>query len=526
VLACNDDACGTGSRLTFTATTGGVYYIAVGGSTADLPGTVSLEVSPPWSTCAAPTVASVGVNPFTCYSFAASQLVSSSTAAGINRTVYHAAWFVFTPPVTSRYRFSTCGATDNTQLAIAEACASSATAALATLAFDDDGCACADGSCSGNPWASVIDDTTSTDKPLAGVLTAGVPYLVVIGGFSTSELPSGSLAIEDTSGGYNPCSPLNPVAAEGANLLAISQAGAADRDLGSCGVASRANLFKFTATFSGEYTVATCGSGADTALAVLDGCSLAANVLACARDNCGQQETLSFSATSGSTYYILAGSGAAGVSLPAQLPLLVTTPPDASCVSATALAVGAQPFSNASSSLTRLVKSSLAGDSTAVHKAVFYTFTPAVTGAYGFSLCGSIGDSQMAIGLACANLGARFESIAYNDDSCSTISVLDATNGGAAGTAFGGFPLTQQLVAGETYRVIVGSYDLAESVSGSLVVVGPPQGNPADLNHDGLVNASDLAILLGNWGSSGSGDIDHDGVVGPADLAALLGAWG
>jgi len=104
--------------------------------------------------------------------------------------------------------------------------------------------------------------------------------------------------------------------------------------------------------------------------------------------------------------------------------------------------------------------------------------------------------------------------------------VLDATNGGAAGTAFGGFPLTQQLVAGETYRVIVGSYDLAESVSGSLVVVGPPQGNPADLNHDGLVNASDLAILLGNWGSSGSGDIDHDGVVGAADLAALLGAWG
>ena len=46
-----------------------------------------------------------------------------------------------------------------------------------------------------------------------------------------------------------------------------------------------------------------------------------------------------------------------------------------------------------------------------------------------------------------------------------------------------------------------------------------------DLDGDGLVNASDLAILLGQWGGTGSADLDGNGVVDAADLAQLLGAW-
>lgn len=56
--------------------------------------------------------------------------------------------------------------------------------------------------------------------------------------------------------------------------------------------------------------------------------------------------------------------------------------------------------------------------------------------------------------------------------------------------------------------------------------LGPPKSMPTgDLNGDGVVNAADLAILLGAWGGSGAGDLDGDGVVGAADLAILLGAW-
>ncbi len=53
-------------------------------------------------------------------------------------------------------------------------------------------------------------------------------------------------------------------------------------------------------------------------------------------------------------------------------------------------------------------------------------------------------------------------------------------------------------------------------------------GGPADFNGDGQVGAQDLANLLGEWGSSTPpcGDLDEDGGVSASDLAILLGAWG
>ncbi len=51
---------------------------------------------------------------------------------------------------------------------------------------------------------------------------------------------------------------------------------------------------------------------------------------------------------------------------------------------------------------------------------------------------------------------------------------------------------------------------------------------PGDLNDDWVVEAEDLAIVLGNWGACPGcpADINGDGVVGPADLAIVLGKWG
>ncbi len=49
----------------------------------------------------------------------------------------------------------------------------------------------------------------------------------------------------------------------------------------------------------------------------------------------------------------------------------------------------------------------------------------------------------------------------------------------------------------------------------------------ADLDADGAIGASDLALILGSWGqSSSAADLDHDGVVGASDLAIALGSWG
>jgi hypothetical protein len=53
-----------------------------------------------------------------------------------------------------------------------------------------------------------------------------------------------------------------------------------------------------------------------------------------------------------------------------------------------------------------------------------------------------------------------------------------------------------------------------------------PTRTPEDIDGDGSVGQSDLAILLGDWGESGgASDIDGDGTVGQKDLALLLGAW-
>ena len=47
-----------------------------------------------------------------------------------------------------------------------------------------------------------------------------------------------------------------------------------------------------------------------------------------------------------------------------------------------------------------------------------------------------------------------------------------------------------------------------------------------DVNGDGLVNATDLGILLNAWGSlGGPSDLDQNGVVNAADLAILVNAW-
>ena len=46
-----------------------------------------------------------------------------------------------------------------------------------------------------------------------------------------------------------------------------------------------------------------------------------------------------------------------------------------------------------------------------------------------------------------------------------------------------------------------------------------------DVNGDGVVNATDLSLLLAAWGGGGAADIDGDGSVGASDLSILLAAW-
>jgi hypothetical protein len=47
-----------------------------------------------------------------------------------------------------------------------------------------------------------------------------------------------------------------------------------------------------------------------------------------------------------------------------------------------------------------------------------------------------------------------------------------------------------------------------------------------DVNGDGVVNGTDLGLLLGAWGTgNAAADLNDDGVVNATDLALLVGAW-
>ncbi len=75
-----------------------------------------------------------------------------------------------------------------------------------------------------------------------------------------------------------------------------------------------------------------------------------------------------------------------------------------------------------------------------------------------------------------------------------------------------------------------------------MLASGRPLGDPVtkllrltpilaeDLDGDGSVGPTDLAVLLSAWGSKwgskgGDADLDGDGIVGATDLARLLSAW-
>ena len=65
--------------------------------------------------------------------------------------------------------------------------------------------------------------------------------------------------------------------------------------------------YSFTATTTGDWTVSTCGSSYDTALEVFSGPCTSLVSIACNDDSCGTQSSITFAATSGTSYFCRVG---------------------------------------------------------------------------------------------------------------------------------------------------------------------------------------------------------------------------
>ncbi len=148
---------------------------------------------------------------------------------------------------------------------------------------------------------------------------------------------------------------------------------------------------------------------------------------------------------------------------------------------------------------------------------VFFTYTATCDGSVTLSTCSGTDFDTIIVAYQGCTLSQPFflcnlsTVLACDDDGCGVIG--------------GGSTITFDVAIGECYRIRVGGYN-GDQGEGVLIVDCVPDC-AGDFNGNGIVDASDLSVLLGAWGSSTAGpDIDNNGIVDAGDLATLLGNWG
>lgn len=163
---------------------------------------------------------------------------------------------------------------------------------------------------------------------------------------------------------------------------------------------------RFTPTTTGQVLISLCGSSFDTTLSVFDGCG--GTELACNDDYCELQSGLQIELTGGQPCYIrVAGYGGETGSYTLTITEDVEPPPHDECINAIAVAEDT-PYEGTTSLATGTAESSCGlGDTLDV----WHTFTPASSGYYGISLCGSLFDTTLSVFDGCGGI-----ELACNDD--------------------------------------------------------------------------------------------------------------
>lgn len=142
------------------------------------------------------------------------------------------------------------------------------------------------------------------------------------------------------------------------------------------------------------------------------------------------------------------------------------------CLDAEAVSIGATPFVTPGGPSFQRVRSGGPGVSASVFGPKWYAFTPAQTGFYDISLCGSVGDTVAAIAPRCPDgPDDPLPSIAYNDDACPCASGCTGAYSSRLNSKSSGLPLVMPLQAGTTYRIVIGGFSaLTGPTSGTLVI--------------------------------------------------------
>ena len=196
-----------------------------------------------------------------------------------------------------------------------------------------------------------------------------------------------------------------------------------------------------------------------------------------------------------------------------------------SCATAPAAVVGDNVYICDGAFPNQLTQASLAGGTTTIYKAGWFSFTPASTGSYTLSVCGSNADTKMAIGTACAaSATTTFNVLAYNDDSC-------AFTGGTGlwasrlNNSNTGIPLTTDLQAGVTYYVAIGGFGSATIPAAGTLTISAAGGGGGGGGGGGCDPTTNTEMFVGPndfTSVAGSGDLDLTGICDPGPFGTDL----
>ena len=271
----------------------------------------------------------------------------------------------------------------------------------------------------------------------------------------------------------------------------------------------------WTASQTGIASVDLCGSSYDTKLAVYGDCTPCPNpatIIACNDDSCALQSKVTFIAEAGHSYTIRVGAYATS-------------------------ATGTGNITIASGALAEFTNPAN-GHRYLAFSATTWTSSEAFAVAAGSHLVTI--DDQAENDWVQANFGVLFGVvrriwIGFTDADMVVEGQFVWTSGAAVGFTNWNTGEPNNAGAGEDFAEFLGSNgrwnDLPDSPAG-LVHIALIEFEPSapacapDFDGDGFVAGSDLAVILSNWGGSGSGDLDGDNIVGGSDLTTMLSAWG
>jgi|GEM_PF-2745137 len=216
---------------------------------------------------------------------------------------------------------------------------------------------------------------------------------------------------------------------------------------GSCSTMGDDVWFKWTADCNGSVSANLCGGGGtadyDTVVAVFDGTCGALTEITCNDDTCGLQSSASWTAVSGTDYYIAVGgyTNTSGVTAQGNFTLNLQCLVNDDCATAIPVVNGLTSGTNAGA--TTGTQGASCGN---LGSEVWYSYTAPGPGTLVVSTCAPGGTADYDTALAaytgtCGNL----TEVACNDDTCGVQSEISV-------------PVT----AGTTYYLAVGGYNGAQ----------------------------------------------------------------